>query len=79
MKTAISIPDPQFAAAEQLASRLGMSRSQLYQQALAEFIDKHDQDCITQALNRIYEDDSDDGLEPTLSLLQTQSVLNDEW
>ncbi|HEX9737109.1 MAG TPA: ChpI protein, partial [Thermoanaerobaculia bacterium] len=30
MKTAISLPDPLFEAAEALAARLSMSRSQLY-------------------------------------------------
>ena len=36
MKTAISLPDELFAAAEKLAERLGVSRSQLYATALAE-------------------------------------------
>ncbi|MEM6753148.1 MAG: ChpI protein, partial [Cyanobacteria bacterium P01_C01_bin.38] len=33
MKTAISIPDPLFEAAEQFAKRLGLSRSELYAMA----------------------------------------------
>jgi hypothetical protein len=78
MKTAISIPDPQFAAAEQLAKRLGLSRSELYQHALAEFIDRHDQDCITDMLNHVY-DSSDSGLEPNLATMQIQSLSVDEW
>jgi metal-responsive CopG/Arc/MetJ family transcriptional regulator len=36
MKTAISIPDDVFAAAERLARRLKKSRSELYSRALRE-------------------------------------------
>jgi len=44
MKTAISIPDPLFDAAEDVADRLGVSRSQLYAKALAEYVAKHRDD-----------------------------------
>ena len=54
MKTAISIPDRVFLSAEQLASRLGVSRSELYSKALAALIDKHRDDLITSRLNEIY-------------------------
>ena len=54
MKTAISIPDRVFRSAEQLAARLGVSRSQLYSKALAALVDKHQEDMITSRLNEIY-------------------------
>lgn len=54
MKTAISIPDRVFRSAEQLASKLGVSRSQLYSKALAALVDKHRDDLITSRLNEIY-------------------------
>ena len=54
MKTAISIPDRVFRSAEQLAARLGVSRSQLYSNALAALVDKHQDDLITSRLNEIY-------------------------
>ena len=54
MKTAISIPDGVFRSAEQLAARLGVSRSQLYSKALAALVDKHRDDLITSRLNEIY-------------------------
>ena len=38
MKTAISIPDEIFLAAEQLAKRIGSSRSELYATALAAYL-----------------------------------------
>ena len=54
MKTAISLPDPLFEQAERFAQRLEMSRSQLYSQALQEYLERHDDDSITEALNKIY-------------------------
>jgi metal-responsive CopG/Arc/MetJ family transcriptional regulator len=54
MKTAISIPDRVFQSAEQLASKLGVSRSELYSKALAALVDKHRDDLITSRLNEIY-------------------------
>ncbi len=54
MKTAISIPDRVFRSAEQLAARLGVSRSQLYSKALAALVEKHRDDLITSRLNEIY-------------------------
>lgn len=54
MKTAISIPDRVFRSAEQLAVRLGVSRSQLYSKALATLVEKHRDDLITSRLNEVY-------------------------
>ena len=52
MKTAISIPDKVFAAAERLARRLKKSRSQLYTEAIREYTARHDPDEITESWNR---------------------------
>ena len=41
MKTAITIPNDVFVAADKLADRLAMSRSRLYSTAVAEFVAKH--------------------------------------
>jgi len=54
MKTAVSVPDPVFKAGERLAHRLGMSRSRLYSEALREFLERHDDDQITERLNAVY-------------------------
>ncbi len=40
MKTAISIPDEIFDSADALAEEMGVSRSQLYATAVAEFVAK---------------------------------------
>ena len=51
VRTAISVPDPLFHKAEQLARRLGWSRSQLYAQAVRELIARQGDDPVTAALN----------------------------
>jgi metal-responsive CopG/Arc/MetJ family transcriptional regulator len=53
MKTAVSIPDPVFEEAEQLAKRLNTSRSELYARALARFIGEHAPERVTQAINEV--------------------------
>jgi metal-responsive CopG/Arc/MetJ family transcriptional regulator len=54
MKTAISIPDPLFAAAEAVARQLGLSRSALYARALRRYLLRHQQAGVTERLNTIY-------------------------
>ncbi|MFO0891693.1 MAG: hypothetical protein U0790_21430 [Isosphaeraceae bacterium] len=56
MKTAISLPDELFAAAEALAKRLGVSRSKLYATALARFLSEQERGAVTERLNAIYGD-----------------------
>ncbi len=55
MKTAISVPDGIFKKAERLARRLRKSRSQLYSEAVAEYVLRHDPDAITEQMNRVCE------------------------
>ena len=71
MKTAISVPDRVFRSAEDLAARLRVSRSQLYSNALAEFIEKHKNDLTTSRLNEVYAKSRETSrLEPEIALLQ---------
>ncbi len=80
MKTAVSLPDPLFDAAEQVAKRLGVSRSELYQRALRAFLDKHQSDSVTEALDAVYAADPDEGrLDPALASMQAASLEPDEW
>lgn len=51
MKTAISLPDAVFREAERLAKRLKKSRSELYREALAEYVARHEPEAVTDALN----------------------------
>lgn len=52
MKTAISLPDSLFRAAEQHARRARKTRSQLYADAIAEYLARHAPDEVTEAMNR---------------------------
>ena len=51
MKTAISIPDSVFQAAEKHAKRMRKSRSQLFSEAMIEYLERHTPDEITRMLN----------------------------
>ena len=53
MKTALSIPDDVFTRAERLARRLNTSRSQLYARALADFVVQHEDEQITDSMNKV--------------------------
>jgi metal-responsive CopG/Arc/MetJ family transcriptional regulator len=55
MKTAISVPDRIFKKADRLARRLRKSRSQLYSEAVAEYLLRHDPEAITEQMNQVCE------------------------
>jgi antitoxin MazE6 len=78
MKTAISIPDKVFDSAEKLANRLGKTRSQLYTQALSNYIAKHKTDDVTNKLDEVYasEESVPDG---GLNTLQYLSLPKEKW
>ncbi|MDQ2666284.1 MAG: ribbon-helix-helix domain-containing protein [Gemmatimonadota bacterium] len=56
MKTAISLPETVFRAAERHARRTRKSRSQLYAEAIAEYLDRHAPDEVTDAMNLVVDD-----------------------
>lgn len=74
MKTAISLPDDLFASADALASRLGVSRSELYATAVAEFLAKHTTSHVTAQLDRLYGGESGASLERPLRRAQARSL-----
>ena len=78
MKTAISLPDDLFAAADTLAKSLGKSRSWLVAEALAEYVAKHRHADVTERLNAVYAVE-DGRLDPGLAELQRQTHLRSEW
>ena len=54
MKTAVSIPDPIFEAADRLARRRRISRSELYAEALARLLDADESSRVTERLDDLY-------------------------
>ncbi len=55
MKTAVSIPDGLFRQADALARKLGKSRSQVYREALVEYLARREPDAVTAALDETLE------------------------
>jgi hypothetical protein len=78
MKTAISIPDDIFASADQLADQLGVSRSELYATAVAEFVAKHQATDVTARLDQLYATQPS-RLEPALRRNQSRAARRAEW
>ncbi|MBD2198923.1 MULTISPECIES: ChpI protein [Calothrix] len=78
MKTAISIPDSLFEAAENFAKRMGLSRSELYAKAIQEYLKAHSGDRITEQLNAVYAEE-DSSLDPLLVQLELQTLSEDTW
>lgn len=78
MKTAISLPDDLFRSGDALARRLGVSRSELYARALAEFLAKHKADQITQRLNAVYATENS-RMDPALAKAQTRTLPREVW
>ncbi len=78
MKTAISIPDELYAEAEQLARRLKQPRSRIYAEALREYLARHNDDAITEALNRVY-DQVGTEVDPFIDTASKRLLKQVEW
>lgn len=55
MKTAISLPEIIFKQAERFARKFKKSRSQLYVEAITEYLERHAPDMITESMNSVCE------------------------
>ena len=77
VKTAVSIPDPIFEAADRLARRRRISRSELYADALARLLEADESRGITERLDEVYGDRSSD-LDPGLAVLQALAI-DEDW
>jgi len=78
MKTAISVPDDVFEAADELAEEQGISRSELYSTAVAEYLAKHRAEDVTAKLNEVYAREPS-GLPPEIRRAQARSVGKSDW
>lgn len=78
MKVAISLPDPLFTAADHLAGQLHLSRSQLYAQAIAEFLEKRQEAAIVQKLNAVH-GAPQEGVEPAVMKAQLRLLDDEAW
>ena len=92
MRTEVSIPDPIFAAVEQLAAKLGVSLNEAYTRAVTDWLARHQQqkqepECgwehlsgeeITARLNEYYEHNPSQ-LDPVIQQLQALAIGTEEW
>ena len=78
MKVAVSVPDAIFDAAERLAKERHVPRSQLFAEALQEYVSRHDSEAVTAKLNEIYAAE-DSAVEEPLAQGQYASIDHEAW
>lgn len=78
MKTAVSIPDEVFKEIERLAKRMKISRSRLYSLALREYLARHIQDQVTEAMNKALAEIGDQS-DPFLDQAAKEALERSEW
>jgi metal-responsive CopG/Arc/MetJ family transcriptional regulator len=79
MKTAISIPDAIFEEAERLAQERGLSRSELYAQAVAEYVRDQRHAGVRERLDAVYQHAPEDSeVDPIIQRVQSASLPKDE-
>ena len=78
MKTAISIPNDLYMEADRVARRQGKSRSQLYTEAVREYLARHEAETITDTLNRLC-DEMDLGIDPAVAAAGRRVLERTEW
>lgn len=78
MKIAISVPDDVFQAGEHLASQLGLSRSQLYADALSAYLSERGAAAVTAKLNAVYSKEPSK-IDPVFARVQLSRLANEAW
>ena len=78
MKIAISVPDEIFEAGEHLAKQLGLSRSQLYADALSAYLSERGAAAVTAKLNAVYAQESSK-LDAEFEKAQLSRVADEAW
>jgi hypothetical protein len=78
MKVAISVPDSVFSAGERLARQLKISRSELYANALAEYVGARGAKSVKEKLDAVYAGQAS-SVDPALSAAQSRSLGNETW
>lgn len=79
MKTAISLPDDVYREAERHAKRTRKSRSQLYAEALAEYLARHAPDEVTERMNQVLDELGERGPDPFVDGAVRRVLKDVEW
>ncbi len=78
MKTAISIPDPLFKAAEGLCKRHRIARSRFYAMAIKRLVDEYRETDVTERLNRIYRKEPSP-VDSAFAAAQSRAIGKEQW
>lgn len=78
MKTAISIKDNVFQEAENFAKKAKISRSQLYTNALEEYLAKRNEQALIDRINAVCEE-VDTSLDPAIRNYQSRAIKREKW
>jgi metal-responsive CopG/Arc/MetJ family transcriptional regulator len=78
MKTAISLPDELFASADSYARRCNKSRSEVFAEAVREYLHRHDDDPITEALDAALRDVAN-AADPALAAATKRVLKREPW
>jgi metal-responsive CopG/Arc/MetJ family transcriptional regulator len=79
MKAAVSLPDAIYDGAERHARRTGKSRSQLYAEALAEYLARHAPDEVTEAMNVVVDQLGPSATNPFVVGAVRRTLQKVEW
>lgn len=79
MKTAISLPDDLYRSAERYAKRTQKSRSQLYAEALSEYLARHVPDEVTADMNVVVEQLGVSAPDPFVAAVSRRILESVEW
>ncbi len=78
MKTAVSIPDDVYRRVDRLARRTRRSRSRLFSDALGEYLARHENDEITEAMNAAVAEVGQTG-DPFVSAAASRILGRTDW
>ena len=78
MKLTVDLPDGLFRLAERFADERGMSRSELFTEALQLYLNTHRYQGVTDALNQVYSEEPS-SLDPAFRAAQRNILKKEDW
>ncbi len=78
MKTAVSIKDRIFEEAEKYVKKAKISRSQLYSDALEEYLERRSKEDLIAQINAVCEE-VDTSLDPAVKKYQSRIINKEKW
>ena len=79
MKTAVSLPDDVFESVERLRKLTNRQRSEVYADALREYVARHSDEEITEAINRVVDELNADETRRFTSKAARRTLARNDW